>query len=78
MCGDQTGQYTAAWFGAAGLCLVAYLGVATMAIANVLLTRGIHGLPPGPVATLMLTDPVVATVLGVVVLGESLGSVPAA
>jgi len=55
-----------------GLALALYLGVATMAIANVLLTRGIHGLAPGPTATLMLTDPVVATLLGVVVLGEAL------
>jgi DME family drug/metabolite transporter len=55
-----------------GIALVLYLGIATMAIANVLLTRGIHGLTPGPVATLMLVDPVVATVLGVVVLGEAL------
>lgn len=55
-----------------GIALVAYLGVATMAIANVVLARGIHGLPPGPTATLMLTDPVVATLLGVLVLGEAL------
>ena len=55
-----------------GVALVVYLGVATMAIANVLLARGIHGLPPGPTATLMLTDPVVATLLGVLVLGEAL------
>ncbi len=60
-----------------GLALVLYLGVATMAVANVLLTRGIHGLPPGPVATLMLTDPVVATLLGVAVLGEALTPVAA-
>lgn len=55
-----------------GFALAVYLGVATMAIANVLLARGIHGLPPGPAATLMLTDPVVATLLGVLVLGEAL------
>jgi DME family drug/metabolite transporter len=60
-----------------GAALVLYLGVATMAIANVLLARGIHGLPPGPAATLMLTDPVVATLLGVVVLGESITPVAA-
>jgi len=61
------------WIGQpSGLALALYLGVATMAVANVLLARGIHGLRPGPVATLMLVDPVVATVLGVVVLGESL------
>lgn len=57
-----------------GIGLALYLGVATMAIANVLLTNGIHGLPPGPAATLMLTDPVVATLLGVVVLGEHLSA----
>ncbi len=61
-----------------GLALVLYLGVATMAVANVLLARGIHGLPPGPAATLMLTDPVVATVLGVAVLGEALTAAAAA
>ena len=62
-----------AWMASpSGLALVVYLGVATMAIANVLLARGIHGLPPGPTATLMLTDPLVATLLGVVVLGEAL------
>ncbi|CAN5259494.1 hypothetical protein BH11ACT4_BH11ACT4_13600 [soil metagenome] len=27
---DQTGQYTAAWFGAAGLCLVAAVVSATI------------------------------------------------
>ena len=61
-----------------GIALVLYLGIATMAIANALLTRGIHGLTPGPVATLMLTDPLVATILGVVVLGEVLAPVAAA
>jgi DME family drug/metabolite transporter len=60
-----------------GLALVLYLGIATMAFANTLLTRGIHGLRPGPVATLMLTDPVVATILGVAVLGEALAPVAA-
>lgn len=60
-----------------GATMVLYLGVATMALANVLLTHGIHGLPPGPTATLMLTDPVVATLLGVLVLGEALSPVAA-
>jgi DME family drug/metabolite transporter len=69
------GQPVAWLAGASGAGMVVYLGVATMAVANVLLTRGIHGLPPGPVATLMLTDPVVATILGVVVLGEALSPV---
>ena len=52
-----------------------YLGVATMGLANVLLTRGMRTLTPGPATTLMLTDPVVATLLGVIVLGESLVAV---
>lgn len=60
-----------------GIALALYLGIATMAIANTLLARGIHGLRPGPVATLMLTDPLVATILGVVVLGEVLAPVAA-
>jgi DME family drug/metabolite transporter len=55
-----------------GLALVLYLGVITAAVANVMQIRGLRGLPPGPVATLMLTDPLVATILGVVVLGETL------
>jgi DME family drug/metabolite transporter len=55
-----------------GVALALYLGVATMALANVLLTRGMRNLTTGPVTTLMLADPAVATVLGVVVLGETL------
>ena len=55
-----------------GVALVLYLGIATMGLANVLLTRGIRRLASGPVTTLMLGDPAVATVLGVLVLGETL------
>ena len=58
-----------------GAAMALYLGVATMGLANVLLTRGMRTLTPGPATTLMLTDPVVATVLGVVVLGETLAAV---
>jgi DME family drug/metabolite transporter len=58
-----------------GAAMALYLGVATMGLANVLLTRGMRTLTPGPATTLMLTDPVVATVLGVVVLGETLVAV---
>jgi DME family drug/metabolite transporter len=53
-----------------GLAVAAYLGLATMSVANVVYLRGISHLAPGPVSTLGLADPVVATVLGVVVLGE--------
>lgn len=56
----------------AGMALVLYLGVVTMALANILHTRGIDGLPPGPVATLLLGDPTTASLLGVIVLGETI------
>jgi drug/metabolite transporter, DME family len=58
-----------------GIALALYLGVATMALANVSLGRGLGGLTPGPVTTLMLTDPLVATLLGVVLLGEVLDGI---
>ncbi|MCC6756234.1 MAG: EamA family transporter [Solirubrobacterales bacterium] len=57
-----------------GLALALYLGVATMAVANVVLSVGLGTLSPGPVTTLMLTDPLVATLLGVGILGEALGT----
>jgi DME family drug/metabolite transporter len=38
-----------------GLALALYLGVATMAVANVVLSVGLGKLSPGPVTTLMLT-----------------------
>ena len=60
-----------------GVVRVLYLGLATTTVANTLLTRRIHGLRPGPEATLMLTDPVVATVPGVIVLREALAPVAA-
>ena len=64
------------WAGTqAGMGLVLYLGVVTMALANILHTRGIDGLPPGPVATLLLADPTTASFLGVVVLGETIGPI---
>jgi drug/metabolite transporter, DME family len=53
-----------------GWIMVAYLGFVTMALANVLQVVGLRGMPPGPAATLLLADPMTATVLGVVVLGE--------
>lgn len=56
----------------AGVLLALYLGVASMAVANLLLSYGLRRLAPGPVTTLQLADPVTATILGVVVLHESL------
>ena len=67
-----------AWLGStSGAAMALYLGIATMGLANVLLARGMRTLTPGPATTLMLTDPVVATVLGVVVLGEVLAPIEA-
>jgi drug/metabolite transporter, DME family len=55
-----------------GLAMALWLGLATTTAAYVLFGRGLRHLPAGPVTTLVLAEPVVATVLGVVVLGESL------
>ena len=55
-----------------GVALVVYLAVGPTLIAYLLLYAGLGGLPPSTVATLGLAEPVVATVLGVLVLGEVL------
>ena len=55
----------------AGWLMVAYLGIVTMALANVFQVVGLRGMPPGPATTLLLADPMTATVLGVVILGEA-------
>lgn len=65
-------QETAWILTTAGIVLALYLGLFAMAIPNVLWVKGLAGLAPGPSSTLMLTEPAVATVLGIVVLGESL------
>ncbi len=62
-----------AWLGTSGGVLLAlYLGAVTAALANSWLARGVERLGPGPASTLMLADPVTATVLGVVVLHETI------
>jgi DME family drug/metabolite transporter len=55
-----------------GVVMALWLGLATTTVAYVLFGRGLRNLPAGPVTTLVLAEPVVATVLGVVVLGEHL------
>lgn len=65
-------QETAWILTASGVILALYLGFFAMAIPNILWVKGLAGLAPGPSSTLMLTEPAVATVLGIVVLGESL------
>ena len=60
-----------------GLALAAYLGLGTVTLAYLLFVRGLAVLPAGPVTTLVLAEPVVATALGVVVLDERLAAVGA-
>ena len=55
---------------AIGLAL--FLGVVTMGIANALQIVGMRGITPGVAATMMLSDPVAAAILGVVVMHEEL------
>ena len=55
-----------------GALVALYLGVVTMALANVLPVVGMHSMSAGPASTLLLGDPLTATVLGVLVLGEAL------
>ena len=56
-----------------GAAVAVWLGLATTTVAYVLFGRGLRVLPAGPAATLVLAEPVVATLLGVLVLGERLG-----
>jgi drug/metabolite transporter, DME family len=56
-----------------GLAVALWLGLATTTVAYVLFGRGLHALPAGPAATLVLAEPLLATLLGVIVLGEHLG-----
>jgi DME family drug/metabolite transporter len=53
-----------------GLAAAAWLGIMTIAAAYLLFARGLERLPAATVATLTLTEPIVAAVLGVLVLGE--------
>lgn len=57
-----------------GAAVVVYLGVVTMGIGNLFTIQGMKGLAPGPAATLLLSEPLMATLLGVVVLDESLSA----
>ncbi|MGI8888344.1 MAG: EamA family transporter [Nocardioidaceae bacterium] len=55
-----------------GIAMAAYLGVPATVLAYHLFNRGLRLIEPGPAATLALTEPLVAALLGVVVLGERL------
>ncbi len=54
------------------LLLAIYLGVITMGLANALQILGLRGIAPGVAATMMLADPVMAALLGVLVLNETI------
>lgn len=55
-----------------GLALALYLGLAATTVAYVLFGRALAVLPAGPVTTLVLAEPLVATALGVGLLDERL------
>lgn len=60
------------WLTPSGLALILWLGLATTTLAYVLFGIGLKVLQPGHIATLNLAEPVVATLLGVALLGEVL------
>ncbi len=55
-----------------GVLMALYLGLVTVTVGYLLFARGLAALPAGPVTTLMLAEPVVATALGILVLDERL------
>ncbi|MEV4949773.1 DMT family transporter [Streptomyces sp. NPDC053755] len=61
-----------------GLVLVGWLGLGTTALGYLLFTRAVGRLSAATVGTLSLTEPLVATVLGVVLLGERPGPLASA
>lgn len=57
-----------------GLVMALWLGIATISIAYVLFTWGLGGLTAATAATLTLGEPLTASILGIVVLGERLSA----
>src|SRR5690348_5094999 len=55
-----------------GIAVALWLGLATIAIAYTLFTWGLQRLTAATAATLTLAEPITATLLGLVVLGEHL------
>lgn len=62
----------------AGALVAAYLGIATMGVANVWYASGLGRLPSATTATLGLADPLTATLLGSLLLGQRIGGLGAA
>lgn len=62
------------WAGsAAGISLLVYISLVATALAYLLFVTGLRSVPASTAQSLGLTEPVVATVLGMAVLGERLG-----
>ncbi|GAA2720945.1 EamA family transporter [Cellulomonas aerilata] len=64
--------------GGRALIMVAWLGLAATGAAYLLFARGLRHLPAATVGTLSLAEPLTATVLGLVVLGERPAPIAAA
>jgi drug/metabolite transporter, DME family len=60
-----------------GLAMALFLGAIPTALAYVLFARGLRHLTPGETATLTLAEPLTATGLGIVALGERPGAIAA-
>jgi len=58
-----------------GLTMTLWLGLATISVAYVMFTWGLQGLTAATAATLTLAEPLTASLLGVIVLGEHLSPV---
>jgi DME family drug/metabolite transporter len=66
------------WLGTAGgLTMALFLGAIPTALAYILFARGLRHLTPGETATLTLAEPLTATGLGILALGERPGAVAA-
>lgn len=65
--------FTSAWINSAMLVgFVLYIGLATTALGYILFGNGLTHLSPGTVSTLTLAEPVLATLMGVFILGEAM------
>jgi DME family drug/metabolite transporter len=58
-----------------GVAMALFLGAVPTALAYVLFARGLRRLTPGETATLTLAEPLTATGLGILLLGERPGAV---
>jgi drug/metabolite transporter, DME family len=66
------------WLGTShGVAMALFLGAVPTALAYVLFARGLRHLTPGETATLTLAEPLTATGLGILALGERPGAVAA-